>query len=224
MRESREVVLNMKNAEDKRKRIYDVVDKILNEHEVQNLSGDEEFKCFKCCVNSHKRHLDIDVRTWLDRIDVQCIYPFKVQSNAIALVALYMAMNNYDTLAYTLKLNRFDGKLLVETSIPICPEESIDKATVWGEMHNAIEFALDHYIKLSNYSVGKFPSDDRDKYSWLLLASFDALNGDNIDFSDLHYGTEDFSEDYFWKMKTIRSFSKWIDKTNKWYDDNFPFC
>ncbi len=214
----------MKNAEDRRNRIYDVVDKVLREHEVQNLSEDEEFKRFKYCVNSHKRHLDIDVRTWGERIDVQCVYPFKAQSNAIALVSLYMAMNNYGTMAYTLKLNQFDGKLLVETSIPLCEEASVDKVTVWDEIHNVIEFALDHYLKLSNYSVGKLPDDDRDKYTWLLLSSFDALNGDEIDFLNIHYGTEDFSEDFFWKMKTIQSFSRWVDKTNKWYDDNFPFC
>ena len=48
----------------------------------------------------------------------------------------------------------------------------------------------------------------------------DALNGDEINYSNLYYGAEDF----FWEMQTIESFAKWIDKTKQWYDDNFPFC
>ncbi len=219
-----EVVLSMKNAEDRNNKIYDAVRKVLKDHEVQNISEDEEYKWIKCDIDREKKHLDIEIRAWDDCIDVKCIYPFRVQSNAIALVSLYMAMNNYDTMAYTIKLNQFDGVLLVETCIPICIEADMDQSAVWCVLNGAIEFSLDHFYRLANYSVGKYPEDDRDKYTWLLLSSFDALNGDKIDFLGMHYGSEDFKEDFFWKMNVIESFEKWVEKTKEWYDDNFPFC
>ncbi len=72
------------------------------------------------------------------------IFPFRAQSNALAIVSLYMAMSNFDTLVYTLKLNQFNGKLFVETSIPYYGETELDKDTIWFETSNATQFAFEH--------------------------------------------------------------------------------
>ncbi len=214
----------MQDTEERKRGMFDVVDKVLSEHEVKDYTKDEEFKCFKFTVDDDKKHLDVDVRAWGDRIEVMCFYPFRAQSNALALVSLYMAMSNNETFVYTLKLNQFNGKLLVETDIPYCREPELDRDTIWREISSAIQFAFEHYMRLSNYAVGKLPAKEKEKYTWLLLSSFDAINGDDINYSNVWYGCEDFKEDFFWKMQTIQSFSKWIEKTKQWYDDNFPFC
>ncbi len=214
----------MRDKESRRNGMFDIVDNVLCEHEVKNFTKDEEYKCFKFTVDEDNMHLDVDVRVWNDQIEVMCLFPFRAQSNALAIVSLYLAMSNFSTVVYTLKLNQYDGRLLLETGIPYCDEADMDKDTVWGEISATIQFAFEHYMRLSNYAVGKLPAAEKKKYTWLLLSSFDALNGDEINYSNIYYGSEDFTEDYFWKMQTIQSFSKWVDDTKKWYDDNFPFC
>ena len=135
-----------------------------------------------------------------------------------------MAMTNYYVGRYYLKFNPFNGSIWVEASIPVGRKADVDNKDIWCEINNTVEYALDEFLKLSNYSVGKLPKKEREKYTWLLLSSFDALNGDKINYLNIVYGTEAFEEDYFWKQGVIESFDKWVSKTRDWYANNLPFC
>ena len=206
------------------KKLYDTVDKILNEHEVQNLSKDTERKKIRFTIDKDGKHLDVDVNIRTDRVDIMCLYPFKVQSNAVAIISLCMIMLNYNVDCFSLKLNPLNGSLWVEASIAVGRNVDIDKKNIWCVINNAVEYALDEFLRLSNYSVGKLPDKEREKYTWLLLSSFDALNGDNINYLNLVYGTEDFEKNFFWKKEVIESFDRWVTETKEWYANNLPFC
>ncbi len=209
--------------EDRDNKLYETVGEILKEHEVHDFSGVEEYELFRFAVDKDNKHLDVEVRPRGDRIEVVCQFPFRVQSNAIAIVSLLMTMVNYYNANYTLLLKQSDGGLYAQTIISVCEGADVDKGSIWLEINEIVEFALDNYIQLSNYCVGKVPADERDKYTWLLLSAFDALNGDEIRYQKLHYGTSDFREDFYWKLETIESFSQWCNKTREWYDENLPF-
>ncbi len=214
----------MQSMEDRDNKLYEIVGEILNEHKVHNLSMVEEYELYRFSVETENKHLDVDVRPRGNRVEVLCVFPFRVQSNAIAIVSMFMTMINYYSPNYTLLLNQLNGGLYAQSNISVCEAKGIDEEAVWREINEVVGFALENYIQLSNYCVGKVPADERDKYSWLLLSSFDSLNGDDINYKKLWYGTEDFKEDFVWKMETINSFDKWCQKTKDWYVDNLPFC
>lgn len=205
-------------------KLYDIVDNILSEHEVQNLSKDKERKKFRFTIDKDGRHLDVDVIICTDRVDVMCIYPFKVQSNTAAIISLFMAMTNYYVDGYYLKFNPLNGSIWVETGIPVGRKADVDNKDIWCGVNDTVEYALDEFLILSNYSVGKLPDNEREKYTWLLISSIDALNGDRINYLSIVYGTEDFEEDFLWKKEAIDSFDKWVSKTRDWYANNLPFC
>ena len=214
----------MGNSKGRIDKAYDVVERILFENNVKHLSKDEEFKHFSFEEDRDNKHLDVIIKAYEDAIVVTCTYPFKVQSNAIALVSMYLSTVNYYSINSSLKLNQSNGDLEYESLIPLCEEKIVDTACIWEDIRDFIDFALDHYLELSNYSVGKLSSEEKEKYTWLLLSSFDAINGEHINYSQLVYGTAGFKEDFFWKKDAIERFDRWVNATKEWYDNNLPFC
>ena len=214
----------MGDSKDKIDKANAVVERILCENNVKHLSEGEEFKQFSFKVDRDGKHLDVIIKAYEDAILVTCIYPFKVQSNAIALVSMFLSTVNYYSVNCSLKLNQSNGDLAYESFIPMCVETIVDTEYLWKDISNSIDFALDHYLILSNYSVGKLSVEEKEKYTRLLLSSFDAINGDKISYSKLGYGTAGFQEDFFWKQDAIESLEKWVSATKEWYDNNLPFC
>jgi len=126
------------------------------------------------------------------KVILRLSFPFKVQTNAIPLLSMYMAEFNKNKAYTILGLDPYDGEVFMHYTDALSDPKLFDETAFFTCVMTFISVAFDIYTKLAGLSMGVVSDSEHAKYKKLLELSLDTLNGD-FDDTNITYGTEDLS-------------------------------
>ena len=116
-------------------------------------------------------------------------FPFRVQSNAIPFVTIYMAEFNSDTVFSHMSLDMDNGELTMEYSYLLEDPTRFNKKEFWIYTMSLILPSLEVYTKMAHLSMGMVSGKDRRLYTILLEKALETIKGE-YDVDDVSYGVE----------------------------------
>lgn len=146
-------------------------------------------------------------------------FPFRVQSNAIPFVTMYMAEFNSDKAFSHMCLDLDDGELTMEYSFILEDPNRFDKKEFWIYMMSLIRPSLEVYTKMSHLSMGMVSGKERTLYKILLEKALETIKGE-YDDDDVSYGIEDLNTE----LSEGNSILKKIAENDDDDDDNGFFA
>ena len=152
-------------------------------------STTKEFNMIDCTWN--QKRMEVYVIVQKDRIIIRFKYPFKAESSAIPLLALFKATYDADKAFARMNMNIFNGAVGFEYTYV---EEStcFDSELFW-KIFNAVGHESSRlFVRLSHLAAGKLSDLEKEYYSTVLKNSLNMIEGKNDD-DEIFYG--------FWNMK-----------------------
>ena len=124
----------------------------------------------------------------LDKIIMRVVFPFRVQFDALALMALYCCEFNCEKAYTILDLDLDDGELSLKYAYYVPDEEHFDRVEFKKIMDALIGVAEEKYVTLSHLSMGVLHSN-RALNKKILQSAVESLDG-TIDVDEINYGAE----------------------------------
>ena len=142
------------------------------------------------CTWNQKR-MEVYVIVQKDRIIMRFKYPFKAESGAIPLLALFKATYDADKAFARMNMNIFNGAVGFEYTYV---EEStcFDSELFWKIFNVVGHESSRLYVRLSHLAAGKLNDLEKEYYSTVLKNSLNMIEGKDDD-DEVFYG--------FWNMK-----------------------
>ncbi len=176
------------------KKIIDGVLETLREHELR-YSYDPDFpRNVELWSGVDNKPFRMNISLQNGKLIYRLSFPFRVQSNAIPLVAMYMAKYNSEVAFSHIDLDQNDGEIAMEYAYIIEDPARFDKKEFWVYLMLLVLPSLDEYTKLSHLSMGVVPRKDRGLYKILLEKALKTLD-DEYEDEDVTYGTEELERD-----------------------------
>lgn len=126
-------------------------------------------------------------------IQMRLQFPFAVLSNAIAMVALYMAdFNEKKSLAH-MTMDTNEGSIMMEHMILLKDPALYEEDDFWRIVVSHVRPAMEIYHKLSYMALGIVKNEERFLYRELLKQALDTLEGE-FDPNIVEYGSSGTSK------------------------------
>ena len=179
------------------KLIMEKVLKALDEHKLKYSYDEDTPKHVNLSFSMEDKPFEIEVILQHGKVILKLTFPFKVRTNAIALMGIYMTEFNSAGTAFSPLSVEFDkGKVYMDYAYMLEEPDQFDEKNFWIYMTSHIKFALEIYIRLENICVGLIPKKDRRLYKKLLEMALETVNGD-FDDENVSYGIKSLkSEDH----------------------------
>ena len=161
----------------------------------------KQFNMIDCAWD--RKRVNVYVIVQKNKIIMRFIYPFKVESNAIPLLALFKA--TYDTKkAFThLCMNIISGTIGFEYSY-IEDSTSFDSSLFWNLFNTLGKESSRLFAHLSRLAAGKLTEKEKEYYSIVLKNTLKMIDGKEEE-NELFFG--------FWHMKD--DFSDFLDESEE---------
>lgn len=176
------------------KLIMTKIREVLDEHELKYFYDEDEPKCIKLGFSMDNKPFNIHIILQNGKVIFRLSFPFRVQSNAITFMSIFMAEFNKDKAFSVLNLDPDDGELTMEYSYMLEDSNHFNEKYFWVYMTSLIHPALEIYTKVAHLSVGMISGKDRKLYKQLLKMAMETINGD-FDDDNVCYGTESLESD-----------------------------
>ena len=176
----------------KEKQIMDSIQETLKEHGLKFSYDPDTPKHVDLGFGMENKPFRMNIIIQNGNIIYRLSFPFRVQSNAIPFVTMYMAEFNSDKAFPHMCLDLDDGELTMEYSFILEDPNRFDKKEFWIYMMSLIRPSLEVYTKMSHLSLGMVSGKGRTLYKILLEKALETLKGE-YDDEDVSYGIEDLS-------------------------------
>lgn len=120
---------------------------------------------------------------------LQSTFPFRIQCNSLALVALYITEFNAKRELPSIKMDMEKGEVVMEYSYFLKTSIEYDKKRLWFYIDALISPMFDAYQCLHRLAVGKVSKDSKDYYRALLEKSLAVIDGHEEDEQYINYGS-----------------------------------
>ncbi len=150
-----------------------------------------------------KKPLTVKLTVDSSGIRMSAVFPFAVQSKALALTAIYVTRFNCEEAFSRLDLDLDDGELTLDHTCRIRNEKDYDADEILVSLGMLVDKAVEIYVSLHNLSVGKVSAENRELYTRMIEMSMAALDGVEEDEDDIEYGI-DRSRDFPGKKLLIK--------------------
>ena len=172
-------------------KILQNIKETLSEHHLKYIYDQDRPKMVEIPFGTENKPFRMQVILQNEKVIFRLAFPFRVQCNSLALVALYMAQFNENKAFSLMNLDLDDGEVTMEYSYLIGKAEDYNSKYFWIYMTSLIQPSLETYTRLQRLAVGKISKDDKELYKALLQKSLAVINGEEEDEDDIIFGSED---------------------------------
>lgn len=204
-----------KENEQEEEKIFASIKKVLEENQLEYSFHSESVKRIEILFVTENKPYSMQILLQNEKVVLRLVFPYRVQCNSLALVALYVAEFNQDKAFSLVNLNMSTGELSMEYAYYLSKAEKFDAESFETYMNALLLLSNDIYTKLSHLAVGKVSKEIREYYKTLLEMSLTVLNGEE-DENSIVYGSEILRKnvsrhkDQF--LKRIASLPLWQEK------------
>ena len=182
----------VKEVTPEEKQIMDSIQEALKEHDLKFSYDSGISKHVDLDFGMENKPFRMNIIIQNGKIIYRLSFPFRVQSNAIPFVTMYMAKFNSDKAFSNMCLDLDDGELTMEYSFILEDPNRFDKKEFWIYMMSLIHPSLEVYTKMAHLSLGMVSGKERTLYKILLEKALETLKGE-YDDDDVSYGIEDLN-------------------------------
>lgn len=198
------------------KQIMDSIQEALKEHGLKFSYGPDTSKHVDLGFGMENKPFRMNIIIQNGKIIYRLSFPFRVQSNAIPFVTMYMAEFNSDKAFSHICLDLDDGELTMEYSFILEDPNRFDKKEFWIYMMSLIRPSLEVYTKMSHLSMGMVSGKERTLYKILLEKALETLKGE-YDDDDVSYGIEDLSTELSEGNSILKKITENDDDDNRFF-------
>ena len=174
------------------KLIVDYIRESLRENDIKYIYDIDNPRSIEVGFEVDNKPLRISIILQDGKVNSWLFFPFRVQMNAIPIVAMYIAEFNTDKSFGHISLDMQDGELSIKYSYILEEPERFEKREFWIYMLSLIKPSLDSYTTIAHLSMGVIPEKSKKLYKILLENALKNINGDYDEESD-SYGIESIS-------------------------------
>lgn len=188
MAERENIKKQLKELEEKEKRREIEKEKILNcikatldKHKVKYSDDSDEDKIIGILLGIDNKVFSMKIILQDEKVIFILAFPFRVQSNSVAIVALYMAQFNVNKAFSEMNMDLDDGEVTIKYSYLLGNSENFDEDYFWTYMIVLIYSAKETYTILNRLAVGKVSIEIKTLYKTLLEQSLAVINEEEDD-------------------------------------------
>lgn len=178
-----------KENEQEEEKIFASIKKVLEENQLEYSFHSESVKRIEILFVTENKPYSMQILFQNEKVVLRLVFPYRVQCNSLALVALYVAEFNQDKAFTLVNLNMSTGELSMEYAYYLSKAEKFDAESFEIYMNALLLLSNDIYTKLSHLAVGKVSKEIREYYKTLLEMSLTVLN-EKEDENRIVYGSE----------------------------------
>lgn len=179
----------LKDVSSGEKVIMDKIRQVLDEHELKYSYDEDEPNHVLLEFGLDNKPFKIYIVLQNGKVIFRLYFPFRVQTNAIPLMCMFMAEFNKNKAFSILRLDPDDGELTMEYTCMLEDPEYFNERYFWICMTSLIHPAQEIYTKVMHLSVGMVSRKDRKLYERLLEMALETVYGD-YDDDNVSYGIE----------------------------------
>lgn len=220
--EENEIDYAKENAESQQKLIM-LVKEALDSREIKYSFSNDSQTNLSFSLEKDNKKLDITMDVIFPSVRIRADYPFRVQSDAVVLVALLQAEINDDKYHECIRFDHHNGQLYSLLEVWAGGRHRLDAESLLGEMDYLTSKVFYEYTRLANYAVGKIGAEEKNLYERMLLEAINGLMEDDISYRSITYGSDVIMKKLLYGSCDIDSVKKWYKKLQKVADDSLPF-
>lgn len=185
-----------KEREQEEQRIFDCIKDAMKEHKFSYLYNSDELKKLEIPFEIDNKPFRMEITIHHKEVKLRSVFPFRVQCNALALVAFFIVkFNSQNTTDFYLNLDIETGEIAMEYTYTF---QNADFDEIDDFLLHVISLSLEPlkvYTKLHHLSVGKLMAeDDKEYYQVILRKSLEIVNGKEEEEDKIIYGTKDLQD------------------------------
>ncbi|MCR5502305.1 MAG: hypothetical protein K6F53_04810 [Lachnospiraceae bacterium] len=184
------MISELKECTPEEKQIMDSILKTLTDHNMKFLFREEVPRRVCLRFGTDNKPFELSIYVQSRKVSYRLCFPFRVQTNALFLVSMYMAEFNADKSFSVLNLDMENGELSMEYSYILQDPETFDEDAFMIYMNSLIHLSMMFYVKLSHLAAGMVPRKDKELYRFLLQQALETIE-EKFDDEKVTYGTQD---------------------------------
>lgn len=175
---------------EKEKEIMERIQGVLSKHDFHYRYDKDSPDHIDMAFEIKKRPFSLYVYLQNGKVILSLIFPFRVQTNAIPLVAMFLTKFNYNKAFGHMTLDMTDGELAMDYSYILEEPDHFNEDEFMIYMMSLVHPSVEVYAKISRLAMGILPDKEILFYEPMLEMSLETICGEKNN-EDISYGIED---------------------------------
>ncbi len=178
-----------KELDPEEEKLFMCVRETLLEHGLKYIYDADTQRVIEVMLGEDNMPFRMQINLRDSRLVCRSTFPFRIQCNSLALVALYITEFNAKRELPSIKMDMEKGEVVMEYSYFLKTSIEYDKKRLWFYIDALISPMFDAYQCLHRLAVGKVSKDSKDYYRALLEKSLAVIDGHEEDEQYINYGS-----------------------------------